>query len=109
MSELGERDELPLAHLSVSLLDESALFGSEHVVRINHAPGLDEHTVLLLGECHKIPLMDVEGFEHLPRNDHLPPLAYAADALGRCGGLYSHTIQIIRLSEYVKRWGAGPS
>ena len=85
MPELGERDELPLAHLSFSLLHESTLFGGEHVVGINHAPGLDEHAVLLFGECHKIPLMDVEGFEHLPRDDHLPPLAYPADPLVRCG------------------------
>jgi hypothetical protein len=85
MAKLGEAHELSLAHLSFGLLHESALFGGEYVIRINHAPGLDEHTVLLLSECHKIPLLDVEGFEHLPRNHHLAPLANAADPLLGCG------------------------
>jgi hypothetical protein len=59
MSELGEGNELPVAHLSFGLLHESALFGGEYVVRINHAPGLDEHAVLRLSECYKIPLLDL--------------------------------------------------
>jgi hypothetical protein len=85
MSELGERDELSLAHLSFGLLHESALFRGEYVVRVNHAFGLDEHAILLLSECHKVPLLEVEGFEHLPWNHHLAPLANAADPLLGCG------------------------
>jgi len=84
MSKLRERDELSLAHLPFGLFHESALFRREYVVRINHAAGLDEHAVLLLGECHKIPLLDVEGFEHLPRNDDLAPLADTTNTLPRC-------------------------
>lgn len=85
MSELGERYKLSLAHLPFGLFHQSALFGSEHVVRIGHAPRLDEHAILLFGERHKIPFLDVQGFEHLPRNDHLAPLAYATDPLSVCG------------------------
>ena len=77
--------EFPLAHLSFGLLHESALFRGEHVVRINHAFGLDEHAILLLSECHKVPFLEVEGFEHLPWNHHLAPLANAADPLLGCG------------------------
>ena len=61
------------------------LGGSESVVGINQAFGLDEHAVLPLGERHKVPLPDVQGFEHLARNDHLTPLAHAADPLLSCG------------------------
>jgi hypothetical protein len=57
--------------------------------------GLDEHAILLLGECHIIPLLDVEGFEHFPRNDHLAPSAYASDPLLGCGWFYPHIFQII--------------
>jgi len=85
MSELGEGDELSLPHLSFGLLHESALVGGEDVIGINHAPRPDEHAILRLSECHKIPLLDVEGFEHLPRNHHLAPLANAADPLSGCG------------------------
>jgi hypothetical protein len=81
MPELGEAHELSLAHLAFGFLYESALFGGEYVVSINHTPGLDEHAALLLGERHKIPLLDVEGFEHLPRDNHLAPLAHTADPL----------------------------
>jgi len=81
MSELGEGDELSLAHLSFGILHESALFGGEYVIGINQAPRLDEHAILRLSECNKIPLLDVKGFEHLPRNHHLAPLANAADPL----------------------------
>jgi len=84
MAELGERDELSLTHFSFGLLHESALFGGEHVVRIDHTPGLDEHAVLLFGECHKIALLDVEGFDHFPWNDHLAPLADAANPFLGC-------------------------
>jgi hypothetical protein len=84
MPELGERDELSLAYLPFGLFYESAFFGREYVVRINHAAGLDEYAILLLGECNKIPFLDVEGFEHLPRNDDLAPLADAADPLLGC-------------------------
>jgi hypothetical protein len=81
MPELGEAHELSLAHLAFGLLHESALFGGEDVVRINTTPGLDEHAALLLSERHKIPLLEVEGFKHLPRNNHLAPLAHTADSL----------------------------
>jgi hypothetical protein len=47
MSELSEGNELSRAYFSVGLLHESALFACEHVIGINHAPGLDEHAVLL--------------------------------------------------------------
>jgi hypothetical protein len=77
MAELGEGDEFSLAHLSFGLLHESALFGSEDVIGINQAFRLDEYAVLLLGERHKIPLLQVKGFKHLPRNDHFTPLADA--------------------------------
>jgi hypothetical protein len=90
MPELGEGYELSLAHLSFGLLHESALFGCEYVIGINHAPGLDEHAIAPLSKCHKIPLLDVKGFEHFPRNDDLAPMAYAADPLSRCGCFYSH-------------------
>jgi hypothetical protein len=85
MSELGERDELSPAHLPFGLFHESALFGGEHIVGINHASGLDEHAILLFCEYNKIPLLDVEGFEHLPRNDHLAPLPHAPYPLLGCG------------------------
>src|ERR1017187_8333713 len=85
MSELGEGDELSLAHFSFGLLHQSALFGGERVIGMDHAPGLDEHAVPVLGERHEIPLLDVEGFEHLPRNHHLAPLPHAADPLLCCG------------------------
>jgi hypothetical protein len=81
MSELGEGHELSLAHLSFGFLHESAFFGGEHVIGINHAPGFDEHAVLRLSERYKIALPDVKGFEHIPRNHHLAPLANAADPL----------------------------
>ena len=95
MEELGKTHELPLAHLSFGLFHESAFFGGEYVAGINHAPGLDEHAVLRLSECHKISLPDVEGFEHLAWNHHLAPLANTADALLGCGWFYSHTVQNI--------------
>jgi hypothetical protein len=85
MPELGERDELSRAHLSFGLLDESALFGGEDIIGINYAPRLNEHAIFFLGERDIIPLLDVEGFEHLPRNDHLAPLANATDPLLGCG------------------------
>jgi len=78
---LGEAHEFSLAHLSFGLLHKSALFGGECIVRVNHAPGLDEHAVLRWSERDKIALLDVEGFEHFPRNHHLAPLANAADPL----------------------------
>ena len=81
MAKLGEAHEFSLAHLPFGLLHENALFGGEYIVRINHAPGLDEHTVLGLSERHKITLPNVKGFEHLPRNHHLAPLANTADPL----------------------------
>jgi hypothetical protein len=65
MSKLGEGHELSLAHLPFGLLHESALFGRQYVIGIDHAPGRDEHAVLLLSERHEIPFPDVEGFEHL--------------------------------------------
>jgi len=85
MSELGERDEFSLAHFPFGLLHERALFGGKHIVRIDRAAGLDEHAILLLREGNKIPHLDIEGFEHVPRNDHLAPLAHAADPLRGCG------------------------
>ena len=85
MSELGEGDELSVAHLSLRFLHQSALFGGEHVVRVNYLPRLDEHAVLGLSECHKISLLDIEDFEHVPRNHHLAPLADATDPLFGCG------------------------
>jgi hypothetical protein len=85
MSELGECDELSLAHFSLGLLHERALFTGEHIVRINHAAGLDEHAILLFRKRNKIPLLDIEGFEHLSRNDHLAPLPHATDPLLGCG------------------------
>jgi len=85
MSELGERDELSLAHLPFGLFHESALFRREYIGRVNHTPGFDEHAILLFRERHKISLVDVQGFEHLPRNHHLAPLANTADALLGCG------------------------
>ena len=95
MPESSERDELSPAHLSFGLLHESALFWGEYVIRVNHSSGLDEHPILRLSECHKIPLPNVEGFEHLPRNDHLAALAHATYPLLGCGGFYSHILQII--------------
>jgi hypothetical protein len=95
MSELGDGHELPLAHLSFGFLHESAFFGGEHVIGINHAPGLDEDAVLRLSERHKVPLPDIEGFEHLPGNYHLAPLAHAANPLVRCGCSCRHIFQII--------------
>ena len=91
MSELGERNELSLAHFPFGLLYESALFGGEHVLRINHPSWLDKHAVLLFCERHKIPFLDVEGFEHLPRNDDLAPLAHATNPLPGYVGFYCHT------------------
>jgi hypothetical protein len=85
MPELGERDEFSLAHLAFGLLHERALFGGEYIVRINYASRLDEHAILLFCEGNEIPLLDVEGFEHIPRNDHLTPLAHATDPLLGCG------------------------
>jgi hypothetical protein len=81
MAKLGEAHEFSLAHLPFGLLHERALFGSEYVIGINHAPRLDEHAVLRLSERYKIALPDVKGFEHIPRNHHLAPLANAADPL----------------------------
>src|ERR1022692_5324905 len=85
ISELGDRDELSLAQLPFAFLHESALFGGEDIVRINHAAGLDEHAILLFGERHKIPFANIQSFEHLARDDHLAPLAHAADPLSGCG------------------------
>lgn len=85
MSELGERDELSLAHLSLGLFHESALCRREYVVRANYAAGLDKHAILLFCERNKIPLLNIQGFEHFPRNDHLATLANAADPLLGCG------------------------
>ncbi len=82
MSELGERYELSLAHLALGLFYERALFWGEHIVRINDAAGLNEHAILLFCKRNKISLLNVEGFEHFPRNDHLAPLAHAADPRG---------------------------
>jgi hypothetical protein len=79
MPELGECDELSLAHLPFGLFHERALFRGDYVIRINHAPGFDEHAILLFREGDKISFSDIEGFEHMPRNDYLAPLAHAAD------------------------------
>jgi hypothetical protein len=81
ISELGECDELSLPHFPFGLLHENALFWAKYVVRIDPAPGLNEHAIPLFGECNKVPLLDVKGFEHLPRNDDLTPLAHATDPL----------------------------
>jgi hypothetical protein len=85
MSELGKCDKLPLTNLTFGLLHESALFGGEYVVGINHAPGLDKHPILCSRECHEIPLLDVEGLEHVPRNSHLATLTDPANPLLGCG------------------------
>jgi addiction module RelB/DinJ family antitoxin len=91
MSEFGECNELSLAHLALGLFHQSALFGGEHIVGINHASGFDEYAILLFRERNKIPLLDVQGFEHMPRNDHLAPLAHAANPLWGCCRFYCHT------------------
>ena len=83
--ELGERYKLSFAHLSCGRLYESALFGGEYVVGINHAFGLDERAILPLSESYKIPRLDMEAFEHLAGNDHLAPLAHAANPLPGSG------------------------
>jgi len=67
-----------LARLFETLAQSFRLSRGEHVVGVDNPLGLDEHAILLLSERHKIPLSDVEGFEHLPWNDHLAPLAHAA-------------------------------
>jgi hypothetical protein len=85
MPQLGEGNEFSLAHLSFGLLDQSALFGGEDIIRINRTFGLDEHAVLLAGERHEVPLLEVKGFEHQPRNNHLSPLAHASGTPW-CGG-----------------------
>jgi hypothetical protein len=52
MAELVEGHIFALAHLVFGLFHESAFFGAENVIRINHALRLDEDAVLLLGERH---------------------------------------------------------
>jgi hypothetical protein len=85
MSELGERNKFSLPHLAFGLFHERAVFGGKYIIRINYASRLDEHAILLLREGNEIPLLDIEGFEHLTRNDHLAPLAHATDPLLGCG------------------------
>jgi hypothetical protein len=84
MFDFGPRTRLPRPDLFQRVSQFLCFCGRQGVVRINDAPRLDEHAILLLGERHEIPLLNVEGFEHLPRNDHLAPLAHATDPLFGC-------------------------
>ena len=78
MFDFGPRPRLPLARLLETLAQSFRLSRDEHIVGVDNPLELDKHAILLLSERHKIPLSDVEGFEHLPWNDHLTPLAHAA-------------------------------
>jgi hypothetical protein len=78
---LGEGYVFALAHLSLGLLYESTFFRSQNIVGINHAFWFDEHTVRLSGERYKVPFLELEGFEHVARDHHLPALSDASDPL----------------------------
>jgi hypothetical protein len=85
MFDFGPRPRLPLARLFETLAQSFRLGRGEHVVGVDNPLGLHEHAILLLSERHQIPLPDVEGFEHLPWNDYLAPLAYSPYPLLDCG------------------------
>src|SRR5436190_1693827 len=60
----------------------------EGVLGIKHTFRFYQHAVLLLGERHKVPHLEFEGFENLARDDHLPALPHATDSLFGCGCLH---------------------
>src|SRR5208282_914576 len=79
--ELGQGDELPRSHLAARFRNLGALFGAEDVIGINDPLRLDEHAIRLLPKRHKIAFADIERFQHLARDHHLPTLTYASDPL----------------------------
>jgi hypothetical protein len=82
--EPGQGHVLPLTHLSPRFRNQGAFFGGEDVIRINVPLRLDEHTVRLLPERHKIAFVEIERLQHLARDRHLQAVTYASNShLGR--------------------------
>jgi hypothetical protein len=81
MLQFAQGNVVPLAHLSTSLVNDYAFLRREHVVGIDRALWLNEHTTGSFSERHKIAFFELERFEDLPRNDQPTVLPYAADPL----------------------------
>src|SRR5271157_4926978 len=99
MSYVGPWPRFPFACLFETLAQSFRLGRREHVVGVDNPPGLHEHTVTVLCERHEIPFAHVKVIENLAGNDHLAPLANAADRFPHgCTCLSCHTF---RLSDYL--------
>src|SRR5882762_7955345 len=94
MFDLGQGFRLSLPDLLKSVPDLLGFRRREHVAGIYHALRFDEHAVGLFAERHEVPLLELEGFEHFPRNDHLAALPHASDPLSSCGCLRCHAFRL---------------
>src|SRR5712692_4668612 len=94
MFDLGQGFRLSLTDLLKSVPYFLRFRGREHVVGIYHALRFNEHAVGLLTERREVPLLELKGFEHLPRNHHLTALPHASNPLLSCGCLTCHALRL---------------
>jgi hypothetical protein len=98
MLHLAPRFGFSLASLFQCVPDLSGLGGCEHVVGIYQAPWPDEYAAGVPAERHEIAFLKVHAFEEFARDDHLAPLADAADPVL---SLSCHSDwHVFRLSDY---------
>ena len=64
---------LGLAGVRLAAADDLRFLRGQGIVRVNHPLGLQEHTVALLRECHKVALTHPELLENLARYEDLTP------------------------------------
>src|ERR1700722_6669003 len=89
MFHVAPRFGLPALELRFAPADNFRFRGSQGVVGNNSSAfRLYEHAAFFLCERHKIPCLELEGFENFPRDHHLPALSYAADPLLGWGCLH---------------------
>ena len=96
--ELGECDELPLAHFAFGFLCLFPFTWSKGVIGINHLLSLDHQSGGLLRDGHEITPAHPETFRDIPGNDDLTPLPDSSNPLA-FGCFAGHAF---RLSGYQK-------
>jgi hypothetical protein len=94
MLDLRPGQRLPLARLFQASTQFFRFRRREHVMGIHQALRLDEHDVGLLAERHEVALVKFEGFEHIPRDNHLAALPHASNPLLSCGCLPCHAFRL---------------
>src|SRR5438132_4201168 len=94
MFDLGQGFRLFLVDLLKSVPYLLGFRRRQHVVGIYDALRLDEHAVGLFTKRHEVPLLELEGFEDFPRDDHLAALSHAPDPLSSCGCLRCHAFRL---------------